>query len=274
MFPILFRVGSYVVYSYTVALVIGMIVGLLLASHLARRRGIPAGTLLDAGFWALLGGILGGRIGYVAANWAYYVDHLDKAAALREGGLSWHGALLGGCAAFVIWSSLRSQRTPGWRDLLDAIAPSLALGGAMGWLGCLLTGCAYGAEATGYAPPMAWLTAELPDIFGVNDVRFLTQPLMIAWCLLLSLLLWGTYRRLPPGLTFALYLFLYALADGSIAFLRGDGTWRWGLWLSQWAALAEASAGLALGIALFARRRSAPGTASGGQDQADLPQAE
>jgi phosphatidylglycerol:prolipoprotein diacylglycerol transferase len=138
---------------------------------------------------------------------------------------------------------------PGWRDLADAIAPGMALGGAFSWLGCLLAGCAYGAEAGGYAPPLSWLAADLPDIYGVEEMRFVTQPLMIAWCLLLWALLWGLRRRLRRGSAFGLYLLLYALADFGVAFLRGDGTWRLGLWLSQWFSLVEVC--MAIGFILY-----------------------
>jgi phosphatidylglycerol:prolipoprotein diacylglycerol transferase len=249
MFPILIRIGSHVVFSYTVALVVGMALGMAVCYRSARERLPDPAIVLDAGFWALLGGVLGGRGGYVLLNWAYYVDHLDRALRLREGGLSWHGALIGGCAAVALWYAIRLQGDRSafdWRDLADVAASGLALGSAFGWLAALLTGSAYGAEASGYMPPLSWLAANLPDIYGVDAVRFLTQPLMIVWSLLLWGLLWGLRRRLPRGGTFALYLLVYALGDFAVAFLRGDGTWRWGLWWWQWLAVVEICAALGL----------------------------
>jgi len=249
VYPILFRFGSHIVHTYTVALVVGMAVGVWIAYGQARGRLSDPTAVLDAGFWALLGGVLGGRAGYVVANWAYYVDHLAKALDVREGGLSWHGALIGGCAAVALWYGVRRRTgppVPDWRDLADVAAPGLALGGASGWLGALLTGSAYGAEASGYAPPLSWLTADLPDIYGVSAARFVTQPLMVVWSLALWGLLWGLSRRLPRGALFALYLLLYALGDFVVAFLRGDGTWRFGLWLWQWVAVVEVCAGVVL----------------------------
>jgi phosphatidylglycerol:prolipoprotein diacylglycerol transferase len=220
---------------------------------------------LDAGFWALLGGLLGARLAYVVANWAYYVDHVDAAIDLTEGGLAWHGALLGGVAALALWVVVRrrsDRSVPGLWAWLDRAAPGLALGGAFGWLGALLTGSAYGAEARGYAPPLSWLAARLPDLYGVEAVRFVTQPAMMGACLLLAGLLWALCERLEarPGALFALYLGLYALADFWAWFLRGDGTWRWGLWLWQWAALAVMVA--AIGLALITWRGSKRGVRS------------
>ena len=226
----------------------------------AQSRFPDPGIVLDAGFWGLLGGLLGGRAGYVLANWAYFVDYPAKAFALWQGGLAWHGALCGGCVAISVWAVVRRKQrslmsVPGWRELFDVLAFGLAFGGAFGWLGCLLTGSAYGAKASGCVPRLSWFTADLPDIFGVQAERFLTQPLMIAWCLLLWGVLWAMQRRLRPGFSFSLYLLLYALADFGIAFIRGDGTWKLGLWLSQWVALGEMCVAIGLMICLARSKR-------------------
>jgi hypothetical protein len=103
--------------------------------------------------------------------------------------------------------------------------------------------------------PLRWLTGYLPDIYGVERVRFLTQPLMIGWSLFLWAILWlrpGAIRALPGGGTFAVYLLLYALADGLVWFLRGDGTWHFGLWPAQWVGLLQV--GVALGLLTRIRR--------------------
>ena len=261
MHPILLRVGSFTLYSYSVALVAGIALGTWMAYRGARSYLADPTSVLDAGFWALLGGILGARAAYVAANWAYYVDHLDKALDIWEGGLAWHGALLGGVAVLAVWVVVRrrrARRLPGLRTWLDLAAPGLAWGGALGWLGALFTGSAYGAEASGYAPPLSWLAARLPDLYGVVAARFVTQPAMIAVCLLVGALLWAGRERLRDraGLAFALYLGLYALADFGVWFLRGDGTWRWGVWLWQWVALAELCAAVGWGVLSVVRRPS------------------
>jgi len=256
MHPVLFRLGSYTVYTYTLALVIGLALGTWIAYRRAHRSQIDPMTVLDGGFWTLLGGVLGGRLGFVALNWAYYADHIDRALAFREGGLWWHGALLGGGASLLAWRLLRhwlGHPVPDWRDLFDVTAPGLALGCAWGWFGCLMGGCAYGADASGYAPPLSWLAARLPDIYGVGVVRFVTQPLMIGWCLLVWIALWRVGARLPRGGTFAAYLLLYAAGDLAVGFLRGDGTWRWGLWISQWLAVGELCVAIAVGAWAWTR---------------------
>jgi phosphatidylglycerol:prolipoprotein diacylglycerol transferase len=273
MYPILFRVGAYTVYSYTVAIAIGLLIGTWFAYRLARERNLEPTTLLDGAFWALLGGVLGARAAYVLFNWAYYANHLEKTIRIAEGGLSWHGALFGGSIAAATWLALRRHfrgDVKRWRDLLDASAPGLALGGALGWVGCLLTGSGYGAEAAGYGAPLSWLAAPLPDIYGVEAVRFLTQPLMIVWCTLLWFALWRGSRYLPAGLVLPIYVLSYAAADLGVTFLRGDGTWRQGLWLTQWVALVEMAVAAGVAIWLLAHRKKGPESvqlAAGGQGQ-------
>lgn len=257
MYPILWRVGTYTLYSYTLLLTLGMLAGVWVSWAFARRHGDRPQILFDAGFWALLGGVLGGRLGYVAHNLPYFVEHPTQAMAFWLGGLSWHGALIGGTICVLIWWKIGQRSAPErptWLDLLNALAPGLALGCAFGWVGCLLTGSAYGLEAAGYRPPLGWLTANLPDIYGVWEVRFVTQPLMIGWCVFLFIFLFILYRRSARTPTFALYLLLYALADFGVAFLRGDGVWRRGLWLGQWAALGEML--VAVGLLILSRHKN------------------
>jgi phosphatidylglycerol:prolipoprotein diacylglycerol transferase len=259
MHPILFRIGTYVAYSYTVALGLGMAAGTWLAYRAARARLADPVALLDGAFWVLVGGLIGARAGYVLANWAYFAAHMGEAIDVRGGGLSWYGAWLGGAIAGTIWYLLRNHfrpPLPDWRVLLDLVAPGLALASAAGWLGCLLTGAGYGAEAEGYRAPLGWVTGYTADIYGVEQMRFLTQPIMIGWCLLLWGVLQlrpGALRRLPVGATFALYLLLYAIADGMVWFLRGDGTWRFVLWPAQWASILQIGAALALIVHAWAK---------------------
>jgi prolipoprotein diacylglyceryltransferase len=259
MHPILFRLGPYIGYTYTAALVAGMLSAVWAAYREARRRGIDPVAVLDGAFWATLCGVLGARAGYVLANGTYFAAHIAEAFDLRAGGLSWHGALVGGTLGTAVWYLVRqrsARRLPGAHVLCDCVAPGLALCAAWAWLGCLLAGAGYGLAAEGTARAADWLAAELPDIYGVREMRYLTQPLMIAW----SLLLWGLLqvraspvRRLPPGTLLPTALALYAGGDLGVWFLRGDGVWHNGLWLGAWADLAVAGASAAIGIWVWLR---------------------
>ncbi|MCP4358743.1 MAG: hypothetical protein GY796_12055, partial [Chloroflexi bacterium] len=114
---------------------------------------------------------LGARSGFVAANWEYYQLRPSEIWLLWDGGLSYHGALLGGCIGLGLWC-IWGKRP--WFPYAAQFAPALALISAFGWAACWFDGCAYGLPTT-----LGPLAADLPDEFGVFAVRYQTQLLGI-----------------------------------------------------------------------------------------------
>jgi phosphatidylglycerol:prolipoprotein diacylglycerol transferase len=259
MHPILFRFGSTIIYTYTILLDVGLVCGLVVACLEGKRRGIAPERIVDAALWAVLAGIVGGRVGYVLANQEYFAENLREAFYVWEGGLAFQGAFLAGLLALFLYSVY--HKLP-FLALADTAALGLALGQVFGWLGCLMGACAYGLESHGATSILARLSLYLPDIYGINAPRFATQPLASALSLAIFILLWATRRRWPfdpsaelrassaqdrpfPGFAFALYLFLYAGGQFLLEFTRGDEAIYWGPWrVSQWIYLAEAALAL------------------------------
>ncbi len=239
MYPILFRVSGHPIYSYTVLLDAGLLLGLAVAWWQARRRfdvGDNPGAVVDAALWGVVGGVIGGRVGYVLAQQEYFAYHPEEVWRVWQGGLSWHGAFLGGVLALAAWNVLRTWLTPRPRDespkqkpppllaLTDALAPGLALGMAFGWIGCLLSGVGHGVVS--YGP----LTYDLPDLYGVYARRFATQPVGAVWSLIVFALLLLTGRRSQRGFNTSVYLFLAFGGDLLLSFTRADETLHWGVW--------------------------------------------
>lgn len=270
MHPILFRLGSTIIYTYTVLLDVGLLCGLGVACLEGNRRGIASERIVDAALWAVVAGITGGRVGHVLANQEYFAEDLRRAFYLWEGGLAFQGAFLAGLLALFLYSAYHELP---FLVLADTAAPGLALGQVFGWLGCLMGGCAYGLESHG-ATFLARLSLDLPDVYGIYAPRFATQPLASALSLAIFILLWATRHRWPfdpsaglrasfaqdrqgrpsPGLAFALYLLLYASGQFLLEFTRGDEAIYWGLWrVSQWLYLAEAASALVL-LACLSRK--------------------
>jgi phosphatidylglycerol:prolipoprotein diacylglycerol transferase len=203
---------------------------------------------LDLGLWAVIGGIIGGRIGYILANWNAFSEDWGRAFRIWEGGLAFHGALLGGLVVMVAFWALQRRRDDAFSfwQLADVVTPGLALGLVFGWAACLFGGCAYGilGQGLGYA--------VLPDIYGVTASRFATQALGLAWALLLFVIFWLLRKRWPfPGAAFLMYLLLYFGDQFFLEFTRGDeaiylGTWRLAQVLDLVIALVAAAGVLAL----------------------------
>lgn len=248
MYPTLFTIGELNIPTYTVLLDLGLILGLVLTYFEGRRILKRGEVALDLGLWAVIGGILGGRIGYVLANWSAFSEDWVRALRIWEGGLSFHGAFLGGLAVMAIFALLqrRAEEPVSFWDLGDVVTPGLALGITFGWAACLMGGCSYGilGEGVGYA--------ILPDLSGVTASRFATQAVGLGYSLFLFLGFWLLRRRWPfAGASFLIYLLLYFAGQFFLEFTRGDeaiylGAWRLAQWLDLVLALAAAVGLLAL----------------------------
>jgi phosphatidylglycerol:prolipoprotein diacylglycerol transferase len=259
MHPVLFRFGSIIVYTYTVLLDVGLVCGLGVACLEGKRREIAPERIVDAALWVVVAGIVGGRVGYVLANQEYFAENFREAFYIWEGGLAFQGAFIAGLLALFLYSA--SRKLP-FFALADTAALGLALGQVFGWLGCLMSGCAYGLESHGATSILARLSLDLPDIYGISAPRFATQPLASALSLAIFVLLWAIRRRWPfdirpfPGFAFALYLLLYASGQFLLEFTRGDEAIYWGSWrVSQWIYLAEATAALIFLTYLFKKSK-------------------
>lgn len=254
--------------GYTALVDIGLLSGVVVAYLQARRRGLSAAWVLDAALTAALGGLIGARVVYVAAHWAYYSDYLRRALRPWGGGLAWHGGLIGGLVAVLAYCASQrghlalpgapSQRTS-LRQTLDALTPGAAVLAVCGWLGCLLSGCAYGLE-TYPGQGLRWaLSLELPDLYGIRAPRVAVQLLGSGWsAVVLAAVAIAGRRAQFAGLVFPLWLALYSTGSFGLGFVRADETllvagWRAG----QVADLVLAMTGAAtLTVGVFRKKRS------------------
>ena len=124
--PIAFQIGPLAIRWYALAYVVGIVLGWRLAMRIARRKGSPVRPVEvdDLVVWVTLGIILGGRIGYILFyNFPEYME--DPLAALRiwEGGMSFHGGLLGVALAVMLFARNRAIPLFGLADVVAIVAP-------------------------------------------------------------------------------------------------------------------------------------------------------
>ncbi len=255
MRPVLVQIGNVRLMSYTVFLDLAVLVGLGTAYWLARRYRLPREAVLDAALWSIVAGMVGARAHFVLANWDYYSIRTAEILQFWKGGMAFGGGLIFGLA--TCWAFARVRRVSVW-DLLDPLAPALAVGSALAWVGNLLAGSAYGRPGRG----VGYLF--LPDIYGYVEYRFATQAAAaIAYLLMFGFLWYLLHRRPRPGLPFAAYLLLVGATQFALEFTRGDDTLLLGgLRLAQWLDAAALAAGLILIAALRGRANPAPKAAS------------
>jgi prolipoprotein diacylglyceryl transferase len=225
MHPILFQVGPVTIRYYGLMYVIAIAVGFYLLVREIRRKELPLTTesLLDLMLWTVPIAIIGARIYYVAFHWDHYGTRLLDIIKIWQGGLAIHGGVLAGILVVFLFS--RAKKVPFWA-LTDALVPSLILGQAIGRIGNLLNGDAFGTPTT-----LPWGIRFPPESpAGMAYPGQATHPSMI-YEMLLNLAIfaflwfWVRKRDFRDGFSTAMYFILYAVARSIVSFTRGDSLW-------------------------------------------------
>lgn len=220
MKPYLGSIGPIRLSTYTLLLDLAILAGLALLTWQGKRQEDRPNAWLDAGLAAVIGGMVGGRLGHVGIHWVYFSEHPNEIYRIWLGGLDWHAAVVFGLAGLFLMARLRGLNV---RALLDVLAFALPLGVALAFGGCLLARCAYGREVASLAEYPAWMAAELPDLYGVSVPRLLSQGYGIALGVALLPVAWGLSRLIRrEGLVFWLALALLALGVFGIGMTLGD----------------------------------------------------
>jgi len=142
--PVAIAVGPLAIRWYALAYVVGILVGWQYMKNVARlppNRAKPE-MIDDLILWITLGIILGGRLGYVMFyKPGYFVEHPLEIFALWQGGMSFHGGLLGVCAAILLYA--RAQKID-WRALGDVVVTAVPIGLFLGRLANFVNGELFG----------------------------------------------------------------------------------------------------------------------------------
>jgi len=204
MYPVVLRIGSFEVTSFGVMVALASLVGLWIFRAELKRSDLPADGA-DAALVGLLGGLLGAKV-----VWAieFHKEAPFLSLLLSRGGLSWFGGFLGGVGA-GLWS-LHRRRIPIFAALAAA-APALAIGHAIGRLGCFLVGDDYG-RPTNLPWGIAFPEGLPPTFVPVHPTQLYEAAglVVIAW----ALVRWRR-KRLPDVPVFARYL----VSVGTLRFL-------------------------------------------------------
>ena len=139
------------VYGFGALLCAALSVGWFLTLALARRDGLRVDAVGAVYFVAALSGLVGARVLYVLTNLGDFASFPDV-LAFRSGGLVFYGGAIGGAAGSALAAA--RWRVP-WLAWADVAAPSLAVGSALGRVGCYLAGCDYGVPLPAGTP--RWL---------------------------------------------------------------------------------------------------------------------
>ena len=147
MDPTMFRIGSIEVRWYGFLMGLSIVIGLLIMFNIVLktqpRGGVTEDVILTVLPFALLSGLIGARFIYVITNWDFYAMYPAEIPRTDHGGLSFHGALLGG--ALVLWFFTRRYKID-FNWLGDLFVPGLATGIMLVRIGNLINGESLGRE--------------------------------------------------------------------------------------------------------------------------------
>jgi phosphatidylglycerol:prolipoprotein diacylglycerol transferase len=203
LYPVLFTIGDFEITSFGVLVGLAAIVGVLVFEREVKRSGMPD----EAGSTAI-GGVIGGLVG---AKLLWSIEFAGTgpfwSLLFSRGGLSWFGGLIGGVAT-GLW--LLRRRRISILKALSAASPALAIGHAIGRIGCFLVGDDYGRPST-----LPWAVA-FPD--GRPPTTVPVHPTQLYETILLLPLAWQLIRWRRQGVSDAVVLGRYFMLAGAIRF--------------------------------------------------------
>src|SRR5437588_2854022 len=210
--------------------------GALLARRL-RELGQPSDWAYEMIFAALVGGLVGARGYYIVQNYSV-VKHDLLGSIFSGSGLVWYGGAIGGAIGVLLWAWRR--RFP-LLTLLDLCAAPLALGYAIGRIGCQVSGDGDYGKVSHLPWAMGYPHGTVPTPAGVK-----VQPTPIYETVSMGLIAWWLWRmrdRFAPGVLFAFYLVLSGAERLLVEFLRRNNRVLAGLTAPQLESIALVVAG-------------------------------
>jgi phosphatidylglycerol:prolipoprotein diacylglycerol transferase len=208
------------IHSYGLLMALGFLAALAWIRYQSRREGLSVAQMSDLAFLMIVMAVVGSRAAYVFVQWRFYFQHPLDIFKVWEGGLVFLGGLIA-CIATAVWY-LKKHRLSFWQ-VSDVFMPGVALGHALGRVGCFLAGCCYGRHCN----VAAWYAVTFPDRPGSlappGIPLFPTQLMEAAAEFIIFLFLaWKSRRKAFEGQILLLYLILYSAARIAIEVFRGD----------------------------------------------------
>jgi phosphatidylglycerol:prolipoprotein diacylglycerol transferase len=222
MYPRLFEIGSVTIYTYGVLLAAAYLAGLKVAMVRARARGLDPARIMDLGILLIISAIVGAKLMLLVVDFRFFWSNPgDLFSLVRSGGVFYGGLILS--VAVGLWY-VRRHRLPTWTTC-DAYAPGIAVGQAIGRVGCLMAGCCYGRHADlpwGITFTSPFAAANVGTPLGVELHPTQIYETIAVLLILAVLLLWERRSVGFAGRTFWSYILLYGIARFVIEIYRGD----------------------------------------------------
>jgi len=240
------HIGPLDLKTFGICFACGFLVSGLILGRRFRELGRPVDWSYEMVFAALIGGLVGSRLDYILQNWDKASDDL-LGNIFSGSGLVWFGGMVGGALGVILWARWRGFL--GWQ-LFDAAAAPLAVGYAIGRVGCQVSGDGdYGTHSD-----LPWAMSYPDGTVPTTDTVHPTPVYETLAMGIAGVVLWRLRDRFAPGVLFGLYLIFAGIERFLVEFIRRNEEIVAGLTQPQLISLAL----LALGVAIVVVRRDVP----------------
>ncbi len=223
MYPIFFTLPFFPglkLHTYGVLVALGFFVGIVWIHYEAKRLGEPVEKITDLCFYIIIASIVGSRLYYVVFEQPDFFSHPLDFFKIWEGGLSFYGGFLG-ANAIGFWY-LHRHRLGFWK-VSDIFVTGLAIGHAIGRLGCFAAGCCYGRPVP---EGFHWgvIFPNNPESLAPPDIFLYPTQLMefAAEIFIFFVLVMFRKKKKFDGQVMLLYLILYPVFRVFAEPFRGD----------------------------------------------------
>ncbi|MDD5698822.1 MAG: prolipoprotein diacylglyceryl transferase [Victivallaceae bacterium] len=219
MHPIFLQLGPLTIRWYGVMAAVGFLLAAALITLNRKRAGMSENQASTLTFIAIICGVTGARIFYVMENWStQFRGNFPEVFRIDHGGLVFYGGFFLAMAGIITYCRMAKLDMI---RVMDVFTPGLALGHAVGRIGCFLNGCCFGKITH------SWLGVHYPEGSG-PAMRFAEAPVHPVQLyeaggnILLTVFLLILLRRSGRGITMAAYMVLYGALRFGDEFFRGD----------------------------------------------------
>ena len=222
MNPILLSIGKFELRWYSVLILFAFAIGFILVLKKSKAKGISPAHVYDLSFYLVIFCILGARLYYCLFNLDYYSRHLIEILEVWNGGLAIHGGIIAGIIFLIIYAEKKELPFFG---LTDIIAPSLALGQAIGRWGNFFNQEAYGSATTLQTLKNLHIPRFIREGMCINGIyyhpTFLYESL---GCIIIFIILMfiSSIKDLKRGIVTGIYFICYGTIRYFIEILRTD----------------------------------------------------
>ena len=204
MYPKLFSIGNFTIYTYGVLVALGFFVGMQYIVKYSKNI-IGKQQVYDFLFYMILVGIVGARLFYVCLDIPYYLSKPLEIVQVWKGGLVYYGGFI---AVLIFTFFYFRNKKVNVIKLMDVFAPALALGHLFGRIGCFFSGCCYGKNTDCFLAIAHKHPTQLYEALGNLIIFFILHTLL--------------KKPHKDGYVFVLYMLLYSVLRFSVEFFRGD----------------------------------------------------